>query len=100
MVTFANLQQTESDLQADRETYLRRFGWKMTCNVPGSFWLWQRDFVAEDAQRHARWRERGPGPMGWPSEPKPYGRITAPLEIAVRMTRSDLDVEVEECVED
>jgi hypothetical protein len=73
------------------DSYLRHFGWAQTCNAPGSFWIWRRDFAVEDAERHRRWKERGPGPMGWPSEPRPYGVITAPRELAVLMTAQSLD---------
>ena len=77
-----------SDLQRQ---YLQAHGWAYTCNTPGSYWLWRRDFAVEDAARHARWKERGPGPYGWPSEPQPFGVITAPEELAVSMTERYLD---------
>ena len=79
------------NVESAESAYLRRFGWTLTCNTPGSFWLWRRDFAGEDAERHKRWKERGPGPYGWPSEPKAYGVIYAGRELAVSMTLSDLD---------
>lgn len=91
MSTFAKIEDTAQALNDAKEAYLRRFGWKCTSNIPGSYWLWVRDFSDEDAASHARWKERGPGPMGWPSEPKPYGQITATLDMAINMTRSVLD---------
>lgn len=74
-----------------QQNYLCRWGWESTCNTPGSYWLWRRDFAKEDAERHARWKERGPGPLGWPSEPRPYGVITATADLAVSMTVNSLD---------
>lgn len=71
--------------------YLEMYGWNYTCNIPGSYWLWRRDFAKEDAARHARWKERGPGPYGWPSEPQPHGVITADTDLAVSITENVLD---------
>lgn len=48
------IDQAEQELKDCREHYLRKFGWTITCNTPGSFWLWRRDFTAEDAARHKR----------------------------------------------
>lgn len=73
------------------DAYLRKFGWSLTCNTPGAYWLWRRDFGPEDVERHRRWKERGPGPMGWPSEPKPFGVITGTRALAVEMTAKVLD---------
>lgn len=75
--------------------YLRRFNWVHSSNTPGSYWMWRRDFGAEDTDRHARWKAAGPGPMGWPHEPRPYGIITAPTELAVAMTVRFLDEQPE-----
>lgn len=83
--------EAEQEVKGRRRAYLQRFGWEYTCNTPGSYWLWRRDFAVEDAARHARWKERGPGPYGWPSEPHPFGIITASPDLAVSMTASALD---------
>lgn len=85
----------EDEVKAVQRAYLQRFGWNETCNTPGSYWLWRRDFSKEDAERHTRWKERGPGPMGWSSEPQPYGVITASLDLAISMTVRNLDEQVE-----
>jgi hypothetical protein len=86
----------ESELEDAKRAYLRKFGWNLTCSTPGSYWVWRRDFAQEDAAAHARWKERGPGPLGWPSEPQPYGVITAPTDLAVSMTERALDEEIEQ----
>ena len=99
MSTFDAIQQAEADLTMAKEAYVKRHGWSLTCNTPGALWLWTRDFSPEDAERHQRWKERGPGPLGWPSEPKPYGRMTVALDGAVHMTRATLDQDEEELVE-
>lgn len=76
--------------------YLEMHGWEYTCNTPGSYWLWRRDFTKEDTIRHARWKERGPGPLGWPSEPQPFGVITADTDLAVSITENVLDDTVDQ----
>lgn len=95
----AEIEELSFALQEKQEAYLRRYGWELTCNTPSALWMWRRDFTSEDAVRHLRWKEAGPGPRGWPSEPKPYGVITATLEIALRMTMAVLDEEEQEMVE-
>lgn len=100
-MTFAfQIDEAEHVLQQVKDRYLRRWGWETTCNTPGSYWLWRRDFAVEDKERHDRWQEAGPGPYGWPSEPKPYGLITASLDTAVAMTRRCLDEQPEPDGED
>lgn len=94
---YADIEAAEDILQTRREMYLRRWGWRQTCNTPGSFWLWQRDFAAEDADRLKWWEEacaRKP-PLGNPSKPHPMGVITASLETAVSMTVRSLDTQPE-----
>ena len=93
------IQGLEGHLDNVRNDYLRRWGWTLTCNTPGAFWLWRRDFDDDDAARHDRWLQRGPGPRGWPSEPKPYGIITAPTDLALSITRKHLDQQIELCEE-
>lgn len=93
------IEDAEIALKDAKEAYLRRFGWQITCNLPGAYWMWWRDFAVEDAARHDRWQKSGPGPMGWPGKPKPYGLVTATLDMAVRMTYSALDEDEEEMVE-
>ena len=98
-VTHLDIERLQEDLRQAEEAYLRRNGWTVTCNTPGSYWLWRRDFTPEHQAAHARWKERGPGPMGWPSEPKTYGVITVDRSLAVSMTRATLDEDKEEMVE-
>lgn len=95
MTFLYEIDDAEEALKAIKQQYLQRFGWEVTCNTPGAFWLWRRDFAKEDAARHARWKDGGPGPMGWPSKPRPYGVITADLDMAVRMTVRCLDEQKE-----
>lgn len=89
----SNAQDHAADLQ---HQYLQVHGWQQTCNTPGSYWLWKRDFADEDAARHARWEKRGPGPLGLPSEPRPYGVVTADTELALGMTMKELDDEIDQ----
>lgn len=77
-----------SDLQRQ---YLQTHGWECTCNTPGSYWLWRRDFVKEDAQRLANWEARPAGPYGRSSKPQPYGVITAGEDLAISITERVLD---------
>ncbi|SNT20275.1 hypothetical protein [Sphingopyxis indica] len=95
MTFFYKIEAAKNALENVKTDYLRRWGWKQTCNTPGSFWLWQRDFSEEDAAAHARWKARGPGPLGMPSEPRPFGIITAPIDLAVSMTARFLDEQLE-----
>lgn len=95
-VQVRDLEEAAGQLQSLKLDYLTRWGWKQTSNTPGAYWLWVRDFSAEDANRHARWKAAGPGPLGWPSEPKPMGRITADTDLAIKMTQRSLDDRPEE----
>lgn len=88
---YADIEAAEIRLEGAQRDYLARFGWKQTCNTPGCLWLWQRDFFEEDAARLRRWRDNRPAPLGKPLRPTPYGVITASLETALHMTRSELD---------
>jgi hypothetical protein len=88
--------EAQSEAKSLQEQYLRMHGWDCTCNTPGSYWLWRRDFANEDAAAHARWKERGPGPLGWSSEPQPFGIITANTDLAVSMTERVLDSDIDQ----
>jgi hypothetical protein len=92
--------EAEQEVEDRKRSYLQRWGWSSTCNTPGSYWLWKRDFAESDTQRHARWKNRGPGPLGWPSEPQPMGVITANTDLAVSMTASFLDPETDGPLDD
>ncbi|WP_029418081.1 hypothetical protein [Brevundimonas bacteroides] len=91
-----DIENARDALEAAETRYLKRWGWNQTCNTPGSYWLWQRDFAAEDKARHAAWAAAGPGPYGMPSEPRPYGVITAGRDLAVSMTLRFLDCRPED----
>lgn len=94
---YRDIEAAEDLLRDRREAYLRRWGWRQTSNTPGAFWMWQRDFAPEDANRLKWWEEacaRNP-PLGNPSKPHPMGVITASLEIAVSMTVRSLDTQPE-----
>jgi len=96
MTTFhSQILEAEHEVTNLQHAYLERWGWNNTSNTPGSYWLWKRDFSKEDTDTHARWKARGPGPLGWPSEPQPYGVITAPTDLAVSMTVRCLDEQTE-----
>jgi hypothetical protein len=97
MIVFhSDIEQAKQKIEELKESYLLRWGWISTCNTPGSCWLWRRDFSNEDAERHSLWKSNGPGPLGWPSEPRPYGVITAPIDLAVSMTARGLDYHPEQ----
>ncbi|MGV0912412.1 hypothetical protein [Martelella sp. FOR1707] len=96
MTTFyRDIQRAENDLDNLKRAYLKRWGWRETCNTPGSFWLWQRDFSDVDA-RNSKWWEAACSRaaarnMPSPSKPAPYGVITADLDMAIKMTTRELD---------
>jgi hypothetical protein len=90
-MNYAKIHKMTRDLAVAKRDYLVLHGWSCTCNTPGSYWMWRRDFATEDAVRHARWIDRGSGPLGWPSEPRPYGIVMASADLAVEMTARELD---------
>lgn len=102
MTFFHEIETAEDDVKALKTRYLKRFGWESTCNTPGSYWLWKRDFADEDKKQLDWWiahttpeqRQRNHGP-GMPSKPEPMGVITADLDLAVRMTVNALDMQTE-----
>lgn len=85
------IDQAESELEGQKCDYLRKFGWDRTCNTPGAYWLWRRDFAPEDAERMAQQVKHN-----YPTPPTPYGVITADTSLAVSITRSSLDCEIEQ----
>lgn len=93
--TFDAIREADERAEQLRRDYLRHWGWSETCNTPGSFWMWRRDFSDVDADHRQWWLDtcaKKPS-LGNPSEPRPYGVVTAPAEIAVQMTLRELDVE-------
>lgn len=92
---YRDIEQAETNLESVRAAYLRRWGWRQTCNTPGSFWLWRRDFADIDQKQLEWWqaaasRANREG-RGAPSKPVPFGVITADTETAVKMTAKELD---------
>lgn len=95
MITNDQIQEAAAKLDQLKNAYLLAHGWRNTCNTPGSFWLYIRDFADVDKKRKqwhsaAMKRARKQGRIG-PSPPAPYGIITAPLDLAVSMTASELE---------
>lgn len=104
VITYAAIEDAADALEGLKRQYLRRFGWTETCNTPGAFWLWRRDFSDVDARALAWWEEasalvqaEGRAP---PSKPQPKGIITADTELAVSMTARTLDEQPEAQEED
>jgi hypothetical protein len=85
--------EAEADLNSAKRSYLVSHGWKETCNTPGAFWLWQRDFSTLDASRMDWWEKTiAENPvLKNPSKPKPYGTMTVPMDIAIKMTEAVLE---------
>lgn len=79
-----NLYALEDRLKESRSKYLRQFGWSRTCNTPGSFWMWTRDFADIDEERRG-YHPKTASPF------QPYGFIMADTETAVQMTMRVLD---------
>lgn len=90
--------EAEDALEEAKESYVRRFGWTNSSNNPGSLWLWHRDFSDIDAARMEWWRSACASnpPLGNPSRPIPYGKMTVPLDIAVHITIAELDQELDQ----
>lgn len=91
MTTIAKIEAARRAVAALEDSYLRRFGWGTTCQTPGSYWLWRRDFAAEDAEMARIHAERK-----LPSPPPVYGVVTVPKDLAMLMTERDLDHDDEE----
>lgn len=99
-ITADSLQDAERNLKDRKMAYLRQHGWEETCNTPGAYWMWVRDFSDVDAQRFAWWETTCNAPMGQPRKPEPMGRITAPLDLAVSMTQRVLEPDPSEYEDD
>ncbi len=69
-----------------KRAYLQSFGWKETCETPASYWLYERDFSELDAIRN-KWADDHDKP-----HPRQYGLVCVPLDIAVSMTRTTLEL--------
>lgn len=90
-MTFAyQIDEAEAELDAIKARYLTRWGWTATCETPGSYWMWRRDFADYDATFDA-WYAAHPER----TRPQPTGALTLPLDLAVSMTRRALDEQPE-----
>lgn len=90
MTFYHEIATAERALERVQHAYLRRWGWKLTCETPGAFWLWQRDMSDWDAKFDA-WHAEHPDR---PRRP-PSGIMTVPLDLAIRMTVACLDEQEE-----
>lgn len=93
------IERAEDEVKATQRAYLQRFGWEETCNTPGAYWLWRRDFTDVDTER-LKFDARPPGPLGRPSPTIPYGIVTASTDLAISMTVRCLDDQAELTEED
>lgn len=90
MTYFYKIEEARYELEATQRAYLKRFGWESTSSTPGAYWMWRRDFADLDA-KSAEWHRQHPSA----SPHVPYGVITAPQDMAIRMTASCLDQQTE-----
>ena len=102
----------ENSLEAAKWDYLKRFGWAQTCHSPGAYWVWVRDWKAEDEAALENWHHRNAIRLAEieehgrahtpnsPRKPEPYGRVMAGLDMAVSMTRNVLDRDNDDDEED
>lgn len=84
IVTLNKILKLENDLNDARRDYVRSHGWNETCNTPGSFWMWKRDFSDVDEVMKAN-HPKTASPF------QPYGMVMADLDLAVSMTARELD---------
>lgn len=102
-----DLDEAERQLEQYQFEYLTRWGWKQTCQTPGSYWMWRRDFTPDDEAAMVRWGERNAqreieikefGKPHTPNSPKPpagYGVVCVPKDMAISMTIRALDEQPE-----
>lgn len=91
MSTFDRICELENQLLSARRSFLTAHGWSSTCQTPGSFWMWKRDFTPEDDERAKRYIANGFG-----DKFHPYGIITTGMETAIQMTVRELVPEPDE----
>jgi hypothetical protein len=74
MTFYHEIEDAEHALEEKRHAYLRKWGWSLTCDFPGSYWVWVRDFSREDDVRLRSWQKiiEGKPEERWPTKPKPY----------------------------
>lgn len=90
MTYLYEIEEARHAMEAAQRAYLKRFGWENTSCTPGAYWMWRRDFADLDA-KSAEWHVAHPTA----SPHVPYGIITAPQDMAIRMTASCLDQQEE-----
>ncbi len=97
MTFYWQIQAAEQSLEQIRWSYLQHRGWRQTCDFPGSLWVWERDFFAEDEARLQSWHKltEGKPQERWPSKPRRYGVVRVPINMAISITLSDLDEQQE-----
>ena len=94
MVIYGDIEDAEARTSDLQEAYLRRWGWQCTCDFPGAYWVWWRDFSDVDAGRNA-WADEHGRPR-----PRQYGVIYVPKDMAVAITVGTLDERPELAAED
>lgn len=90
-MTYAHeIEAAEQALEQAKRSYLQRWGWTQTCETPGSYWMWRRDFADYDATFDA-WH------AAHPDRPRRVssGVMTLPTDLAVSMTIGVLDEQLE-----
>ena len=85
-MSYKDIELAQANLEDEQKSFLRKWGWRETCNTPGSYWLWVRDFADVDAKRAAWDKEHHAGEPGKPSKSVPYGIIATDTDLAVKMT--------------
>ena len=85
MTLYAEIEDAHDRVSTTETSYLRRWGWTETCDFPGSYWMWSRDFSDVDAQRN-KWADDHNRPR-----PRQYGVIYVPKSMAIAITVSVLD---------
>ena len=72
-----NITTAESRVEEAKRKYLEAYGWKYTCDTPGSLWLWTRAFTFAETGHD-------------------YSVMTVPTDLAIHMTQAVLDTDEEE----
>jgi hypothetical protein len=45
VTTYADIEEAEQAVASLKDSYLREYGWKCTCNTPGAYWLWKGNYI-------------------------------------------------------
>jgi hypothetical protein len=95
MAFYHEIDAAKCEVESLKGEYLKRWGWTQTCNSPGAYWLWKRDFSDEDAKRQAWYDGMSEEYRKNSKPPTPYGIIMVPIDMAVSMTVRTLDEQPE-----